>query len=121
MVQTFLVPIITSSGYTAQLAGTFTFAAGPRGHVVFGEMPAPQAGSISFGGGILDSGVATLVAGTATVLSASALAANPIVLGYYSVDGSLATVAYGTIVDGVSFVITSSNEEDTNKVSWVIL
>lgn len=70
---------------------------------------------------ILDSGLATLAGGTATVLSASAAATRAILLSYYSLDGNGATVRYGTIVDGVSFVITSSNGADTNQVSWAIL
>lgn len=67
------------------------------------------------------SGVAQLVGGTATVNTPAANAANPILLTYYSLDGNVATLSYGTIVSGTSFVITSSNGADTNLVSWAIL
>lgn len=70
---------------------------------------------------VLDSGLATLSGGTATVLTTSASATNPILLSYFSLDGNLANVSYGTIVAGTSFVITSSNGADTNMVAWAIL
>ena len=38
MTQTFLLPVITSTGHTAQIAGTFSFSDGPNGHIVFGQM-----------------------------------------------------------------------------------
>src|ERR1019366_7074511 len=67
---------------------------------------------------VLDSGVAILTAGTVTVTSAKASAGNVILLTYYSIDGTLATVAYKTVVEATSFVIVSSNDADTNQVSW---
>lgn len=70
---------------------------------------------------LLDSGVATLAGGTATVLSTSASTTNAILLTYYSLNGNQATVSYGGVVNGVLFVITSSNNTDTNQVSWAIL
>ena len=70
---------------------------------------------------LLASGIAQLVGGTATVNNANALATNAILLTYYSLNGSSATVTYGTITPGVSFVISSSNGADTNLVSWAIL
>lgn len=97
--------------YTGQvLPGTMTLAA-----IVY--MLAQTAYNPHF----LDAGIVTLAGGTATVLSASAAATRAILLSYYSIDGNGATVRYGTIVDGVSFVITSSNGADTNQVSWAIL
>ena len=70
---------------------------------------------------VLDNGVVALVGGSATVNSASASAANTVLLTYYSLDRNQATVSYSTIVSGTSFVITSSNPVDTNEVSWAIL
>lgn len=120
MTQTFLLPVITSTGHTAQIAGTFSFSDGPNGHIVFGQMSDIAVGGTPVGG-VLDSGVATLVAGKVTVSSTMAATTNPILLSYYSVDGTQATVAYGTIIAATSFVITSSNPTDTNKVSWSIV
>ena len=117
---TFLLPVITSAGHTAQIAGTHSFEDGPVGSVVFGPISPTTVGGTPVGG-VLDFGVATLVAGTVIVASAAASATNPILLSYYSVDGSVATVSYGTIVEATSFVITSSNDVDTNKVAWAIL
>jgi hypothetical protein len=70
---------------------------------------------------LLASGLAQLAGGTVTVNNANADPANVILLTYYSLDGNQATVSYGTIVTGTSFVITSSNSGDTNMVAWAIL
>ena len=70
---------------------------------------------------VLASGLATLSGGTVTVTSTSASAANPILLTYYSLNGTVAVVSYGTIIDGTSFVISSANPADTNVVAWAIL
>lgn len=70
---------------------------------------------------ILDSGLAHLSGGTATVTNVNASASNPILLSYYSLNGNQATITYGSIVAGTSFVITSSNGSDTNWVAWSIL
>jgi hypothetical protein len=70
---------------------------------------------------LLASGLAQLAGGTVTVNNANADPANVILLTYYSLDGGLATVSYGTIVEGASFVINSSNPGDTNMVAWAIL
>ncbi len=120
MTQTFLLPVITSTGHTAQIAGTFSFSDGPNGHIVFGQMSDIAVGGTPVGG-VLDSGVATLAAGTATVLSSMSSATKAILLTYYSLDTTFATIGYSTVSAGVSFVITSSNATDTNKVAWAIV
>jgi hypothetical protein len=70
---------------------------------------------------VLDSGLATLAGGTVTVPTTSASATNPILLTYFSLDGSSATISYGNVVPGTSFTINSSNSGDTNMVAWAIL
>lgn len=69
---------------------------------------------------LLDAGIAPLSGGNATVPTSAASASNVILLTYYSLNFSLASVGYSTIVNGVSFRINSSNGEDTNLVSWAI-
>jgi hypothetical protein len=70
---------------------------------------------------VVESGVAQLVNGSATVNSVNASASNAILLAYYSMDGAQATISYGNLNAGVSFGITSSKSNDTNLVSWAIL
>lgn len=70
---------------------------------------------------IAASGIATLSSGTATVSTAAANTAYPIILTYYSLDGTGANIRYGTVLNGVAFTITSSNGADNNKVAWAIL
>lgn len=70
---------------------------------------------------VLDSGVATLSSGAATVNTPYVKAANPVILTYYSLNNNAATIRYGSVVDGVSFVITSTNNSDSNKVSWAVI
>lgn len=70
---------------------------------------------------ILASGLAQLSGGTVVVSSAAALATNPILLTYFSLNNQQATIGYGTVVDGVSFTITSANPTDNNMVAWAIL
>lgn len=73
---------------------------------------------------LLDSGIATLVNGTAAVASTDASATNVILLTYYDTGGGGGggpTISYGNIVPGVSFQITSSNGSDSGQVSWAIL
>lgn len=70
---------------------------------------------------ILESDVVQLVGGSATVASSFADPANPIVLGYYSQNGTASTLGYQNIVAGVSFQIFSGTILDTNYVSWAIL
>jgi hypothetical protein len=69
----------------------------------------------------LAGGIATLVGGTATVVTPLALSTRPVLLTYYSQDQSQALITYDTVVDGVSFIIRSSDALDTGRVSWVIL
>lgn len=68
---------------------------------------------------VLDSGIATLSSGSASVTSAFSHATNPVVLGYYSPNG--ATIRYDNITEGVGFMLFSSNPVDANKVSWAIV
>lgn len=70
---------------------------------------------------ILDSGIATLSGGSATVLSDHASSGNPILLSYQNVTGPIGTLISSTIVNGVSFVIESSNVGDANTVAWIIV
>lgn len=70
---------------------------------------------------ILDSGIATLSASAALVVTNNAKAANPIVLGYYSQNGSVGSLRYENIVEGVSFQISSTAISDTNLVAWAIV
>lgn len=75
----------------------------------------------NYGPHILDAGVQTLSGAATTVLSASADANNIILLTYYYTTGDTGSIYYSNVVDGVSFVIHSTNSSDTNKVSWTIL
>ena len=70
---------------------------------------------------VIESGIATLSGGTATVLTSNASPANTVLLSYYSKNGASASLSYGTVVTGVSFVINSSDSQDANSVSWAIL
>lgn len=67
---------------------------------------------------LLDTGIAQLAGGTATVNSASADAGNVILLTMY---GSGNPASYSNIIAGVSFDINSSSSQDNNLVSWAIL
>lgn len=79
------------------------------------------ANQIIMNANLLDCGIATLANGTATVTSAYADSGNTILLSYFSLDNTGATVVYNTVVNGVSFMISSTNPTDTNLVSWAIL
>lgn len=70
---------------------------------------------------ILDSDVVQLAGGAATVASAYADPANPILLSYFSSSTSGSTLVYDNIVTGVSFNINSGNPADVNYVSWAIV
>jgi len=75
-------------------------------------------------GVLLAAGVASLVAGQVMVSPTLATAASEqgvFVLSYYGGPTSGAVLRYGDIVEGVSFMIYSSNPADTNKVSWAIM
>lgn len=69
----------------------------------------------------LDSGVATLVAGAATVASPLAHSTRTVLLSYFSLNGSISCVGYNNVVDGVGFDILSSFVGDTNQVAWAII
>jgi hypothetical protein len=76
--------------------------------------------TLGAGGNIIASGEATLSAGTVTVTTTAANSTNRFALGYHSIDGSLSTYGYKSVVNGVSFVLFSGNVNDTNKISWQI-
>lgn len=69
----------------------------------------------------ITNGIANLTAGAATVSTTMANSARTIVLTYYSIDSKQAMVGYSNVVNGASFKIYSSNVNDTNKVSWLIV
>ena len=66
------------------------------------------------------SNIATLVAGTVTVNTTEALTASNIQLTTKTPGGTPGFLSY-SIVDGVSFTITSSSATDTSTVGWVII
>lgn len=64
----------------------------------------------------------TLGAGTVQVNTTAVHTNSKIFLTYATPTGTLGSLSYGTIVDGVSFVITSSAAgADTSTVNWWIL
>lgn len=69
----------------------------------------------------IEAGVATLSGGSVTVFSKNASVNNSIIITEYSPGSTTQNpLAYGSIVEGVSFVISSSTGTDNSKVSWVI-
>jgi hypothetical protein len=66
-------------------------------------------------------GVATLVAGTATITTAAAATGMVVMLSHNAPGGDIGILVLGAIVAGVSFVINSSSPADTSTVSWMIL
>ena len=66
------------------------------------------------------SGVATLVAGAATVACPVVSAGSSILLSFKTAAGSPGVLSVGAIVDGVSFDIADSGVT-ASSVSWVVL
>lgn len=68
-------------------------------------------------------GKTTLVAGTKTVLTASALTGSKIFVSHNTPAGTIGIVSApdASIVNGVSFVINSSSNLDTSTVNWWII
>lgn len=66
------------------------------------------------------SGKAVLVAGTVTVSTAEVQTGDTILLSNVLAGGTLGILSVGTIVNGTSFVINSSNASDTSTVFWRI-
>lgn len=66
-------------------------------------------------------GLATLVGGTATVLTALVTANSLIFLAHQTLGGALGLLYISARTAGVSFVITSLNALDTSTVAWMLL
>ena len=66
-------------------------------------------------------GTATLVAGTVTVSTASVTTGDLIFVSRMNPGGTLGHLSSGTIVDGVSFDIDSSDVADTSDVAWMVV
>lgn len=75
-----------------------------------------------FGCPVLDHGVATLSAGSATVSSTHAQAVGTVfyILNHCSTGGIMGQLAPTSITSGSGFTITSDNAADTSQVCWFI-
>lgn len=69
----------------------------------------------------ITSGLATLVAGTATVNTTEILTGDRISLSRTTTGGTVGNISVGTITSGTSFVINSSSASDTSVVYWQII
>jgi hypothetical protein len=83
-------------------------------------------GSLSVGGTVnfkndLVVGNAALTAGSVTVSTAAVTTNSKIYLTFTGFSGSTGFLRVGTIVNGVSFQIVSSNGGDTGTVNWLII
>lgn len=66
-------------------------------------------------------GVATLVAGTATVSTSQIVSSDLVFVTRKVVAGTLGELYIGNITDGVSFDIRSASLTETSTISWVII
>lgn len=66
-------------------------------------------------------GVSTLVAGTKTVNNTLIATGDRVLMSRQTTGGTAGNLSLGTITNGVSFVINSSNAADTSDILWVIL
>ena len=68
-------------------------------------------------------GTATLVAGTATVLTASVKTGSKIFISRNTVSGTLGHLSapIGLIANGISFVINSSSAAETSTINWWVI
>jgi hypothetical protein len=89
------------------------FPAGREVQSLFQSVPASTALA-----GALDTGNATLVAGTVTVADTNVTANSVIQLTYKTIGGTAGILLYTTSA-GVGFTITSSSNTDTSVVSWL--
>ena len=81
-----------------------------------------QVWSGNYGAGAPDeTGVATLVAGTATVASDIVPAGAKVALSRQSSGGTLGHLSLGTVTAGTSLVITSDSTTETSDILWEIL
>ena len=71
--------------------------------------------------GYKQSGQVSLVAGTTTIASNIVKAGSVIRVSRFSAGGVMGHLSVGTIIDGVSFVINSTDVGDTSEVVWEIL
>lgn len=69
---------------------------------------------------VVDGGFATLVAGTVTVTSRYATAANGVHLTRDVTGGAVGHLSVGAIVPGTSFVINSTSATDTSTIFWTV-
>jgi hypothetical protein len=65
-------------------------------------------------------GTATLVGGTVTVSTTAVATGSKIFLSRPTPGGTLGELSYGTIINGTSFVITSSSATETSSIDYVI-
>ncbi len=66
-------------------------------------------------------GVATLVAGTVTVSTTAIATGDRVILIPQTAGGVQGELSLGTLTNGTSFVINSSNVADTSTVLWIIV
>ncbi len=72
-------------------------------------------------GGAADTlGIATLVAGSATISTTAVATASKILYSRRIAGGTLGHLAIANIVNGVSFDIVSNNALDISTVTWEI-
>ena len=92
--------------------------------LIYGNMS--TLGSLSVGGTVnfknnLVVGNAGLTAGSVTVSTAAVTTNSKIYLTSTGFSGSTGFLRVGTIVNGVSFQIVSSNGADTGSVNWLVI
>lgn len=83
----------------------------------YGSYPASSSGG-GAGTGFVATGSAVLIGGTVTVSSANVKSASIIFLTCLVAGGTQGFLSVGTITNGVSFVINSTNASDTSTISW---
>lgn len=66
-------------------------------------------------------GLATLVAGAATVATTAVVSGDVIQLTRQASGGTLGHLNYGSIISGTSFVIGSSSGTETSTIAWTIV
>lgn len=120
---------LNRSGVNAlSTAGFFAMGSGQSGGdftVFTGNAKALKAGTVGGGLAITEGtngrlGVATLVAGTATVANTSVTANTRIMLSRQTAGGTLGHLSV-TRTAGTSFVITASGGADTSTIAWELI
>lgn len=65
-------------------------------------------------------GTATLVNGTVTVLNTSVTADTTFTLTHKTIVGTPGFLSPGTVVNGTSFIINSTNANDNSTILWLL-